>query len=794
VKICDSWLREWVEHGLDAAALAHRLTMLGLEVDAVEPVGAPLERVVVGRVVERRPHPNADKLSLCRVDVGQGEPLGIVCGAANVREGGLYPTALEGARLPNGTVIRATKLRGEPSAGMLCSAAELGLEAASAGLLELDAGAAPGTSVHALLAFDDSILDINITPNRADCFSIAGIARELAAATGAPLRGPSADAVAAAGAGALGVSVADAADCPRFAGRVIRGIRPDARTPLWLRERLRRCGVRPIHPVVDVTNYVMLELGQPMHAYDLGRLEGQITVRRGTGGEALTLLDGREVTPGPGVLVIADARGAVGLAGIMGGARTAVESGTTDIFLESAFFAREAIAGRARQFGLNTDASVRFERGVDPELQARAVERATRLVLGIAGGTPGPVTDIVVAGRLPTRPPVRLRRARLTRLLGAVIPDAEVAAVLGRLGMSVASDADGWRVTPPSSRFDIEREEDLVEEVARVHGYDRLPAIPGRAEVRPAVAPELADAAGAAAETLIARGYQEAITYSFVAPALATAFGARECANLALANPISADLAVMRQSLWPGLVQAARENLHRQQARVRLFETGTRFLPDAAAGHREEAVVAGVAVGPRWPEQWGAAAAAVDYFDVKADLEALLALGGHGDHATFEAAGHPALHPGRSARVSGRDGTVIGWLGELHPALARELDMPAPVVFEVLAAAVLVRERPGYTGISRLPSARRDVAVVVPRSLPAAELIAVVREAAPGTLRDAFVFDIYTGRQVGDAEKSVAIGLILQDTSRTLTDEDADCILLTVRQALSDKLKARIRE
>lgn len=793
MKTCDSWLREWVGHGLDPAALAHRLTMLGLEVDAVEAVGESLDLVVVGSVVERRPHPNADKLSLCRVDVGLGEPLGIVCGAANVREGGLYPTALEGARLPNGTVIRPTKLRGEPSMGMLCSASELGLEAASEGLLELDAGAVPGAPINGLLALGDTVFDVNITPNRADCFSVAGLAREVAAATGAALRGPGGEPVQAGVRDTFPVDVADPADCPRFAGRVIRGIRVGARTPLWLRERLRRCGVRPIHPVVDVTNYVMLELGQPMHAYDLARLDGGISVRRARPGESLALLDGQAVEPADDVLVIADATGPVGLAGIMGGARTAVEAGTVDVLLESAFFSRDAMAGRARRFALNTDASVRFERGVDPSGQVRALERATRLILDIAGGTPGPVVDRAEPSRLPARPPVRLRRARLARLLGTAVPDGEVGELLRRLGMQVAADADGWSVTPPPARFDIEREEDLVEEVARLHGYDRLPALRGRADARLAPVSELADARAGVAETLVARGYQEAITYSFVAPETAAAFGAADCPDLALANPISADLAVMRQSLWPGLVHAARENLNRQQQRVRLFEYGTRFLP-AAGGHREEPCISAIAAGSRWPEQWGSPAAPVDFFDVKADLEALLAVGGQGARFRFEAAEHPALHPGRSARVTHPDGTEVGWIGEIHPSLARDLGLPAVILFEIAAAAVTARERPGYVPISRLPSVRRDLAVVVPREIPAAQLLSAVQAAAPSILREAFVFDIYTGKQIGEQEKSVAIGLILQDPSRTLTDEDADRVLLSVRQALSERLKARIRE
>lgn len=793
MKLCNSWLREYVAHGLDPEALSHRLTMLGLEVDALEMEGAPLERVVVGRVLARRPHPNADRLSLCRVDVGATEPLDIVCGAPNVREGGLYPTALEGARLPGGLTIKATRLRGEPSAGMLCSATELGLDIEAEGLLELDADAIPGTDVGALLELGDAVLDLNITPNRADCFSILGVAREVAAAGQLAPSEPAPAGVAATIPDTLDVLLPAPAACPRFAGRIIRGLREDARTPLWMRERLRRCGVRPISPVVDVTNYVMLELGQPMHAYDLASLEGPLAARLAHAGEGLELLDGRQVQLQEDVLVIADAAGPVGLAGIMGGSRTAVAAASRDIFLEAAFFAPAALAGRARRFGLHTDASLRFERGVDPTLAPQAIERATRLIMDIAGGQAGPLVDRLEAQGMPARPPVRLRRARMQRVLGIEVADDEVADILRRLHMQVVPTPDGWELTPPGARFDINCEEDLIEEVARLHGYERIPVLPGTVTVTPARAGETVDPAGELGGALVTRGYQEAITYSFIEAGLARRFGADAGQELMLSNPISAELAVMRQSLWPGLALAAGENLRRQQPRVRLFELGSHYLAGDARDRAAERHLAGIAVGSRWPEQWGEPSRRVDFFDVKADVEMLLATAGQLAASRFVAERHPALHPGRSARIVVAE-RPLGWLGEMHPALAAELDLQGAILFE-LAIDSLQRSRPAHGRLSVFPAVRRDVAMLVARDVPADQLLAVARAAAPqGILRDSFIFDLYMGPQVGDTQKSVAIGLILQDSSRTLTDEDVHGVLQDVRAALSREFQARIRE
>lgn len=793
MKICDSWLRDWVDHGLEAAQLAERLTMLGLEVDALTTLGTRTAPLKVGRVIEVARHPNADRLSLCTVDAGAAEPLRIVCGAPNVRAGGHYVVALPGAELPGGLKIRATTIRGEASAGMLCSASELGLESDASGLLELDATAAPGSDANEVLQLGDTLIDINITPNRADCLSIAGIAREVAALGGAGLAPGESVAVVAGSDASFPVRLPAPDACSRFAGRVIRGLDTQARSPLWLTERLRRCGVRPIHPVVDVTNYVMLELGQPMHAYDLGALHGAIEARFARAGETLTLLGGRVIALDADMLVIADARGPVGLAGIMGGEASGVGGHSSDVFLESAFFAPAAIAGRARRLGLHTDASLRFERGVDPALQAQAIERATQLILGIAGGEPGPLVDTVAATHVTARPPVRLRRARLSRVLGIGIADQQITEIFQRLGMIIHTDAEGWSITPPPARFDVHCEEDLIEEAARVHGYAHIPEIPGSAAMRPAGSGELTDPLTSVRSTLVARGFQEAITYSFVAPDWARRFGAEDCPGLTLSNPISAELAVMRQSLWPGLLRAVLDNRHRQSLRVRLFEIGTRFVPGVGGEHGEETVVAAVACGPRLPEQWGSDAAEVDVFDLKADLQAVLNLAGAGIRVSFEPAVHPALHPGRCARVL-VDERPVGWLGEIHPQLAARMELPGAVLFEIEAAAVAERRLIFCRAPSRFPAVRRDLAVVVAREVAVAALLEEIRRAAGGVLQEAFVFDIYTGPQIADTQKSVAIGLILQDTSRTLTDADADAVLHASLSALVRTFEARIRE
>lgn len=791
MKFSETWLREWVDPPLDSAELAEQLTMLGLEVESVTAL-AGLPEIVVGEVLEIGGHPDADRLRICTVGAGESGAVRVVCGAPNVRVGGRYPLALIGARLPGGLSIKPTKVRGVESSGMLCSAAELGLGDEAEGLLELGPEAVPGESLAQCLQLPDVLFDINLTPNRADCFCIAGVAREVAARNRLPAPDLHVSAVAPASNTRFTVEVEAGEDCPRFAARVIRGLRPGAETPLWMRERLRRAGMRSIHPVVDVTNYVMLELGQPLHAYDLQRIGKRIGARRGRPGERLTLLGGEEVTVDQDVLVIADERGPLGLAGIMGGEASGVDESTTAILLESAFFAPAAIMGRARRYGLHTDASLRFERGVDPEGQIRAIERATGLLMEIAGGEPEVVSVAENSAALPRRLPVPLRRERLAGVLGAEVPDSEVSDILERLGMQSQCVADGWRVVPPAARFDIEIEVDLIEEVARLHGYDRIPEVAGHQETVLGFATETRVPLERVRQVLAARGYQEAMTYSFVAEELDAALGSGASA-LKLANPLSGELAVMRESLWPGLLGALAHNLARQQESVRLFEAGVVFRAHGAE-LGERLVVAGVATGTRWPEQWGLARQALDLFDIKGDVQALLGLTGQPHGFRFEPAEHPALHPRQAARVF-RSGEPVGWLGALHPGLAERLDIAqAPVLFELDAVAAFAAQARRASTLSKFPSVRRDLAVVVDEEVAVASLIEAAKEAGGGLVQAVIVFDVYAGEPIEPGQKSVALGLILQETSRNLTGKEVDQAMGAVTARLSREFKARIRE
>ena len=794
MKVPYSWLTDWIAVPWDAAGLGERLTMAGLELEAIEPAAPQFTGVVVGEILSAEKHPQADKLRICRVATGQGEPLQIVCGAPNARAGLKSALAKVGAVLPNEVKIKAAKLRGTESAGMLCSAKELGLSDSSDGILELPADAPLGAALRDYLHLDDTILDLNVTPNRGDALSIIGIAREVAALSGGKLAGPAVRAAGAAHAQTVAVHLDAPAACPRFAGCIVRGIDNTAATPIWLRERLRRAGVRSISPVVDVTNYVMLELGQPMHAYDLAKLEGPIHVRFAEAGESVTLLDGRTAQLQPDVLLITDAAAPVGIAGIMGGARTAVSAGTTSVFLEVAYFAPDAIIGRALRWGLTTDASQRFERGVDPAGQQRALERALELIQSIAGGEAGPLVLTESEAHRPVRAAVTLRRAQLARLLGAQFEDRRVRAVLEGLGMRVAPLPEGWRVEPPSHRFDIALEADLIEEVARIVGYAAIEERDAVAFERVRALPEAAPSEQGLLEVLAARGYQEAVNYAFVDPQLQQRlFG--DVLALALANPIASDLSVMRVSLWPGLLRAALENQRRQRDRIRLFEHGARFEQRESVT-REIDTLAGVACGPRMPEQWGLPRPMrepADFFDVKGDLEALLAALSARAEIRFEPQSHPCLHPGRAARVL-REGKPIGWLGELHPSLVRSLEfVQVPVLFE-LDWADLALDRPAYREISRQPQVRRDLAVVVDESVPLSRLAERVALVASSLLRDLRVFDVYRGPGVEEGRKSVALGLIFQEFSRTLTDDDVARLVAAVVADLRVSFNASIRE
>jgi phenylalanyl-tRNA synthetase beta chain len=783
------WLRDFLDVD-DAEQVAADLTAAGLEVEAIEPLANVSSSVVVAQVVSVDRHPNADRLTVCQVDDGAGRHQ-VVCGARNVAAGIKAPFARVGSTLPDGKAIGAAELRGVKSNGMLCSAKELALGDDVDGLLILDADASVGTPIAAHLRLADAALEVNVTPNRGDCLSVIGIARELAARRKLEVRDPRPAQQSKGGPASLPIELRAGASCPRFVGRVLQGLSTSARTPLWMRERLRRASVRPIQPIVDVTNYVMLELGQPLHAYDLAKLDSRIEARLARAGENLTLLDGRTVELDPDMLVIADARGPVGLAGIMGGQATAVAASTDAVFLEGAFFAPAAIAGRARRLGLHTDASLRFERGVDPAGQARAVARATELLLAICGGQAGPLAEAKRGADIPKRPKVTLRRERLDRLLGLEVPPKQVPGMLRRLGMQVEASRNGWRVKPPSFRFDIAIEEDLIEEVGRMVGYDLIPATSGVAVERLGLASETAVAAERLADALAARGYAEAITYSFIDARL-EALVNPGAAGVELANPIASDMAVLRRSLWPGLIEAARRNLSHQRQRLKLFEIGPQFAA-GDNGVSETTVVAGLALGSREPEHWDNARDDLDYFDVKGDVETLLRTTGAGAEFRFEPGSHPALSPGRTARIA-RGGQHVGWLGVLHPEIMKRLDKKrAAVVFALQIQRLAPARVPAFKPYSKFPSIRRDLAIVVGDEISADALTRAARAAIGEILREVVVFDVYRGKGVDSRRKSVGLGLILQDASLTLTDGDADQKMHSVMLSLEREFGATIR-
>jgi phenylalanyl-tRNA synthetase beta chain len=793
VKVTYRWLQEHVPLSAPAE-VAKQLTLAGLEVESVTPVAPPFSGVVVGEVIESGRHPDAEKLSVCQVTTDGVNRLQIICGAKNVRAGLKVAVAMTGAHLPNDVTIKRAKLRGLESNGMLCSARELGLGDEHDGIMELADSLPLNQDLRAALDLDDVTLEVNATPNRGDCMSVFGIARDYAAAQERRYLSVRVDAVPARGTDVFAATLEAPAACPIFASRVIRGIKTGTASPGWLQERLRRVGINSISPVVDVTNYVMMDLGQPMHAYDLARLDQGIRVRAANAGERLTLLDDKEYVLDPDFLVIADARGAIGLAGIMGGRSTAISESTSDVLLEAAHFAPDAIAGRARRLGLFTDAAQRFERGVDPSLPALAIERATALLLDIVGGDPGPVQVIrAAAGVAAEAQWVSLSRTRLAKLLGAVVPDQEAHAVLCAVSDRVETMDDGWRVHKPLHRFDIRIEEDLIEEVARLRGFDSIPE-------HHAIAPQVA---GEATESRVAndrlvtvmadRGYREVITYSFVDPALQQQLFP-DTPSLKLTNPISADLSEMRVSLWIGLVQACRENLRRQQSRVRLFELGKKFRVQSGGELEEIETLAGIATGARWPEQWGSAREALDFYDVKGDLVDTLALTGDAASVRFEAATLGCLRPGRSARIY-RGSTAVGWLGELHPQVARAVNLSSQAfLFELEIDLAFRAKSLQFNKISKFPSVRRDLAIVIDESVPLAVLQENVTVSASGLLSELRVFDVYRGPGVESGRKSIALGLILQDSSRTLTDVDADAVVTAVVARLRDVLSATIRD
>jgi phenylalanyl-tRNA synthetase beta chain len=814
MKFSERWLRAYANPGLSSDELAHALTMAGLEVEERAPAAPPFTGVVVGRVLEVARHPNADKLNVCSVDVGSGEPQQIVCGAPNVVAGMKAPCALPGAELPGGMKIGIAKMRGVESRGMLCSARELGLSEDHGGLLSLPDALEPGAPLREALSLDDQLWLLKLTPNLAHCMSVMGIAREVAAITGAPLTVPPFEPVDPTIDDVLPVSIEASDLCGRFSGRIIRGVDARSPTPAWMRERLERSGQRSISALVDISNYVMLELGRPTHVFDLAKIDGGLSVRWGRPGERLELLNGQTVELGPDehglpVGVIADESRVESLAGIMGGEATAVSLDTTDIYVEAAFWWPVSVAGRARRYNFSTDAAQRFERGVDAATTVDDLDYLTRLIVDVCGGRVGPIDDTITA--LPGRPPVTLRVARARKVIGADIGLADCTAAFDRLGLAyeveTGAAADGAdakvTVTPPSRRFDLEIEEDLIEEVVRIWGFERLPVRPPRAAASMRPVPEDRRSVSVLKRCWADRDWQEVVNFAFVSDRI-EAMLETGGTPIALLNPIAETLNVMRTTLWGGLLGNLRHNLNRKAARVRLFEVGRVFLRDAQAAGGPLSVpgiaqpwrIGGIAWGPALDDQWGARSRPVDFFDVKADLEAIV-----GDGVLrCESAIHPALHPGQSARLVDADGRAVGWLGALHPRLVQPLDLPghAPIVFELELEPMQRRTVPAFREFSRFPPAIRDLAFVLPETVPAAAVLAdidALRRSEPvlEVLQDVRLFDEYRGKGLENKEKSLAFRFWLQDTQRTLEDAEVDSAMRAITVRLGETRGARLR-
>ncbi len=791
MQISEAWLREHVNPAINTEELVAQLTMAGLEVDSVQPAGAVFSGVVIGEVVAMGQHPDADRLRVCQVAVGEAEPLQIVCGASNVRVGLKIPAALCGAVLPGDFKIKKSKLRGVESFGMLCSEKELGLAAEANGLMELAADAPVGVDIREYLSLNDALIEVDLTPNRADCLSVEGIAREVAILNQMDCAATQIEPVAVTHQDSLTVNVETTTACPRYLGRLIKDVNPKAETPLWMQERLRRSGLRSLGPIVDVTNYVLIELGQPLHAFDADKIDGGITVRYARTDETLALLNGQTIKLDNDSLIIADDQQTLALAGIMGGNDSAVSGDTHTLFLECAFFAPQSIAGKARQFGLHTDSSHRFERGVDATLQNRAIERASQLIIDIAGGSAGAITELTTDSALPQRATILLRKQRVAKMLGITLDDEKIIDIFHRLGMSVQTHADGWSVTPPGFRFDIAIEADLIEEIARIYGYNKLPSsrLLMRSELNPAT--EAVLDIERVKDLLVDRGYQEAITYSFVDKDIQKIVAPAD-EVISLKNPISSEMAVMRTTLWCGLLKAALHNTNRQQSRVRLFETGLRFVKKDGQTHQQK-MLAGLVLGSAYNEQWGEKTRKIDFFDVKADVEAMFGLTACG--VQFAQANQPALHPGQTAEILSATGASIGWLGMLHPTLEKQLGFDNQIfLFELDQNLLLNKTIPLFKPLSKYPSVRRDLALIVKEEITAEQLLACINGSKEPTLQDAIIFDIYRGKGVDDGYKSVALGLILQNHTQTLTDAEIDSIINSLLNILIEKISAKLRD
>lgn len=788
MQFSENWLRSLVNTDLSSEALSHALTMAGLEVEDMQPVAPHFNKVVVAKILSAEKHPDADRLQICIVDVGLAEPLQIVCGASNARAGLIAPCAMVGAELP-GILIRQAKVRGVESLGMLCSSKELGITAEAAGLLELESGAIIGQSIREYLDLDDHVLTLKLTPNRSDCLSITGIARDVAAITGAKTNFSAILPVEAQSKVTKKVTVSEQAACPRYCGRLILGINAQAKTPDWMLRRLERSGLRSISAVVDITNYVLLALGQPMHAFDAAKLNGDITVRFARAQESLSLLNDQTITLKVDDLVIADENGAVALAGIMGGRPTSVNDATTDIFLESAFFVPSVIVGNARRVGLSTDSSYRFERGVDFGNTRNAIEYATRLVKEICGGVAGEVTEVL--GALPNRNPVKLRSARLVSVLGIPFSNAIVAQLLTQLGFTYSLADNVFTVTPPSYRFDISIEEDLIEEIARLHGYDHIPATLPITASTMLNAPEAKCHQNKLRDILVAVGYQEVINYSFVNEDWERNL-LGNTTPIKLKNPIASNLSVMRTSLWGGLLDTLVYNLNRQQERAFLFEIGAIYFQQEGA-YIEATRIAGLAYGSQKPEQWAAESTEIDFFEIKAHVEALLGIKTSAQQMTFEKAGHSTLHPGQSAQIL-LAGKAIGWLGKLHPKWQQHYNLTkSAYLFELDAEAISSRPVPHYQEVSKLLPVRRDLAVVVDENIAVQLLLNTIKSACIPLIEDVALFDLYQGKGIPENKKSLALSVLIHDTQKTLTDINADVAMANLLQLLQLKFDAILR-
>ncbi|BDR13805.1 phenylalanine--tRNA ligase subunit beta [Vibrio sp. STUT-A11] len=801
MKFSESWLREWVNPAVTTDELTHQITMAGLEVDDVLPVAGSFTGVKVGHVVECGQHPDADKLRVTKIDVGEEELLDIVCGAPNCRQGLKVAVATVGAVLPGDFKIKKAKLRGQPSHGMLCSFTELGIDVESDGIMELAEDAVIGTDFREFLGLNDVTVDVDLTANRADCFSIRGMAREVGVLNRADVAEPAVEAVAASIEDTVSIDVKAPAACPRYMGRVVKNVNVQAETPLWMQEKLRRCGIRSIDPVVDITNYVLLEQGQPMHAFDLAKIEGGIVVRLAEQGEKLTLLDGSEAELNADTLVVADHNKALAIAGIFGGEDSGVTSETKDVLLECAFFAPDHIRGRARSYGLHTDSSMRFERGVDYALQVSAMERATQLLVEICGGEVAPVVSVESEADLPKPNQVALRRTKLDNLLGHHIADSDVVEILERLGLTVEATEEGWVAVAPTWRFDIAIEQDLIEEVGRIYGYDNIP------NQHPAAALKMHNHVEAdlplkrVRDLLVDRGYHEAITYSFVEPEQQKLV-VPGVEPLVLPNPISADMSAMRLGLIQGLLNTVVHNQKRQQPRVRLFEYGLRFIPCESAenGMRQEPMLAGVIAGTRSEEHWDIETNTVDFFDLKGDLEAILELSANEKAYSFAALSpeskkaNPALHPGQSAAII-VDGKEVGVIGTVHPELERKFGLNGrTIVFEIEWSAINSKVIPEAVQLSKFPSNRRDIALVVDDAIASGDIVNACLEQGGEFLKDAKLFDVYVGKGVEEGKKSLAIALTLQSVERTLEDADIAGAVDAIVAHVSEKFGATLRD